>query len=201
MVVFVCLPRHWFREKHELHFSFTCLWFSARYVSVINQLLTGGVRAPDCWFSKNHEITLNSHQTLVRGQGLGMRLLTHSHTHRRFWWWTSKQHLTMTHWNLWELTAQISRQYNQWQCTASYHFIIIHPHRTLSCAACHQVTDVGLSSLSRCHRLNDMNISYCAVSKPMILMYVWKIYGNPATNNSRTQPSSPHKSTIHKIIR
>ncbi|CAI8046566.1 F-box/LRR-repeat protein 7 [Geodia barretti] len=36
--------------------------------------------------------------------------------------------------------------------------------RTLSCVACHMVTDAGLSCLSTCQRLSDINFSYCPVT-------------------------------------
>ena len=37
--------------------------------------------------------------------------------------------------------------------------------RTLSCAACYGVTDVGIACLSSCHQLSDLNISYCHMAR------------------------------------
>ena len=44
--------------------------------------------------------------------------------------------------------------------------------RTLSCAACCGVSDVGISCLSSCRQLCDLNTSYCDMACPAVMLYI-----------------------------
>ena len=52
-------------------------------------------------------------------------------------------------------------------------------YRTLSCVACYGVSDSGITCLSSCPQLNDINISYCNKANQFILricIYLCNIY-------------------------